>query len=370
MSDNGNAKGLDRRARIASTTAALMRSTNFSLIVAIVLLIVVMTILRPTTFLTPGNLVNIALASVLIGLCALPQTLVILTGGIDISIGSNVGLSSVVCALIAANVPGDASGALSIVIALAVGTLGGMFNAAVITFGRVSPLIATLGTFTAFQGATFIVTQGRSTAVINDLLAGLNSSRIVGVPLPVVILLVAIVLFALFMRFTVFGRNTYAVGGNPVAARLAGLNVNRYIFGIYTLVGFIGGLAGVILTAKQGAGVAASGAPDLALQSITAVVLGGAALTGGVGTIFGTVLGVIILGILQNGLLLLNVSALYQPVPQGLLLIIAVLIQQRRGTFKLPEMFRLRRPDPAELSVATTDITTVENVKKKPEKDM
>jgi ribose/xylose/arabinose/galactoside ABC-type transport system permease subunit len=327
-----------------------MRSTNFSLIIAIVSLGIVMTILRPETFLSTGNLINIALASVLIGLCALPQTLVILTGGIDISIGSNVGLSSVVCALVATNVPGDASGPLAIFIAVAVGTVCGMFNAAVITFGRVSPLIATLGTFTAFQGVTYIVTQGRASAVTNPVLSGVNSTRIFEIPLPVFVLVVLIVLFALFMRFTDFGRNLYAVGGNPVAARLAGLNVNRYIFGIYTVVGCIGGVAGVILTAKQGAGVPASGAPDLALQSITAVVLGGALLTGGVGTIFGTVLGVIIMGILQNGLLLLSVNALYQPVPQGLLLIIAVLIQQRRGKLRLAHLFRLRPENPGSSS--------------------
>ena len=346
MSTSTATNPAEQRGSFADSIGAAMRTTNFSLVVAIIALIVVMTILRPETFLTSGNLINIALASVLIGLCALPQTLVILTGGIDISIGSNVGLSSVVCALVAANVPGDASGPLAILIAVGVGTLCGMFNAAVITFGNVSPLIATLGTFTAFQGFTYIVTQGRSTAVINPVLAGVNGTRIFGIPLPVIVLVVAIVLFALFMRYTVFGRNIYAVGGNPVAARLAGLNVNRYIFGIYTLVGFIGGVAGVILTAKQGAGVPESGASDLALQSITAVVLGGAALTGGRGTIIGTALGVIILGILQNGLLLLSVSALYQPVPQGLLLIIAVLIQQRRGSFRLRDVFRLRREDP------------------------
>ena len=346
MSTSSSATPVEQRGSFAASVRAATRGTNFSLIVAIVALVIVMTILRPTTFLTPGNLINIALAAVLIGLCALPQTLVILTGGIDISIGSNVGLSSVVCALVATNVPGDASGPLAILIAVAVGTVCGVFNAAVITFGRVSPLIATLGTFTAFQGVTYIVTQGRASAVINPVLSGVNSTRVLNIPLPVMVLLIAIVLFALFMRFTDFGRNLYAVGGNPVAARLAGLNVNRYIFGIYALVGFIAGVAGVILTAKQGAGVPASGAPDLALQSITAVVLGGALLTGGVGTIFGTVLGVIIMGILQNGLLLLSVSALYQPVPQGLLLIIAVLIQQHRGNFRLGHMFRLRREDP------------------------
>lgn len=335
---------------------AVLKSTNVSLIIAIIALMAIMTALRPTTFLTLDNLLNIAVAAVLIGLVALPQTLVILTGGIDISVGSNVGLSSVVCALIAAQSPSAGNGWLAIVLALAVGTAGGIFNAVVITFGRVSPLIATLGTYTAFQGVTYIVTQGKSTAVLNPTLNNVNSIQIAGVPLPVIILVVAIGALALFMKFTDFGRNIYAVGGNPTAARLAGLSVNRYLFGIYAFVGFMGGLAGIILTAKQGAGVPASGAPDLALQSITAVVLGGAALTGGIGTISGTVLGVIILGVLANGLLLLNVSALYQPVPQGLLLIVAVLVQQKRGRLDLRGLLRARRdPTPAATPKAEGD---------------
>lgn len=335
----------DRGGRLRS----ILTSTSFSLAVAIVILVVIMTILRPTTFLSLGNLVNIAVAVVLIGLCALPQTLVILTGGIDISVGSTVGLTSVVAALIAATTPDWGNGLFAAAVAIGVGALCGAFNAAIITFGRVSPLIATLGTFTAYQGFTYIVTQGRSTPVLNPAFVELNRTQVLGIPLPVLVLVVTAVLFALFMRYTDFGRNIYAVGGNPIAARLAGLSVNRYLFGIYTLVGVVGGVAGVILTAKQGSGVPASGAPDLALQSITAVVLGGAALTGGRGTILGTVLGVILLGILQNGLLLLSVSALYQPVPQGLLLILAVLIQQWRAPQDLrrtmDRIFRLRRDD-------------------------
>lgn len=321
---------------------AALNSPNVSLIVALIVLIVILSILRPATFLTWDNLVNIAIAAVLVGLCALAQTLVILTGGIDISIGSTVGFSSVVCALVASRSLGADAGILAIVVSIGVGAACGVFNATVITIGRVSPLIATLGTFTAFQGLNYIVTEGHSTAVLNPTLNNINSIQVGGISLPVVILILAITVFAGFMKYTDFGRNIYALGGNPTAARLAGINVRRYLFGIYTLVGVVGGIAGAILTAKQGAGIPASGAPDLALLSITAVALGGTALTGGVGTIFGTVLGVAILGILENGLLLLNVSALYQPVPRGLLLILAVLIQQWRGQIDLRALFKAR----------------------------
>jgi ribose transport system permease protein len=329
--------GFRRRARSA------LKSPNVSLVMALIALIVILTSLRPGEFLTWDNLVNIAIASVLVGLCALAQTLVILTGGIDISIGSIVGLSSVVCALVAAQSPYAGTGILSIVVSIGVGAACGVFNATVITIGRVSPLIATLGTFTAFQGFNYIVTNGRSTAVLNRTLNNITSIQVAGIPLPVVILVVAIIVFAVFMKYTDFGRNIYAVGGNPTAARLAGINVRSYLFGIYSLVGVIGGLAGAILTAQQGAGIPASGAPDLALLSITAVALGGTALTGGVGTISGTVLGVAILAVLENGLLLLNVNALYQPVPRGFLLIIAVLVQQWRGQIDFRTLFKASR---------------------------
>ena len=319
-------------------------SPNISLALALGILCLVMAGLRPETFLSQGNLLNIALAVVLMGLCALAQTLVILTGGIDISVGSTVGLTSVVCALVASTGTSVGSGIGAMAAAVGVGILCGMFNGALIAWGRVSPLIATLGTYTAYQGFTYIVTQGRSTAVLSDVLSSINSAAIGGIPVPIWILIVFALIFGAFMSFTDFGRNVYAVGGNPVAARLAGINVKLYLFGIYSLVGLMAGVAGVVLTAKQGAGIPESGAGDLSLLSITAVALGGAALTGGIGTISGTLLGVAVLGVLENGLLLLNVSALYQPVPRGFLLILAVLIQQWRGTLRLPKYLKFRRP--------------------------
>jgi ribose transport system permease protein len=308
---------------------------HLSLLLALALLVVLLTYLKGDIFLSQDNLINIAVSVVLLGLVALPQTLAILSAGIDVSVGSTVGLTSIVAALFAARADSAGSATIAILAALAVGALCGAFNGILITAGRVNPFIVTLGTYTAYQGVTYIVSGGKATAVINNTFSVINSAHIAGLPLIVWIFFVATLLFGLFMRYTDFGRNVYAVGGNPVAARLVGINVNRYVFGIYTVTGLIGGLAGIILTAQQGSGVPASGAPSLSLQAITAVVLGGAALTGGIGNITGTFLGVLILGVLQNGLLLLNVNALYQPVPQGLLLIIAVLIQQWRGHLNL-----------------------------------
>jgi ribose/xylose/arabinose/galactoside ABC-type transport system permease subunit len=150
-----------------------------------------------------------------------------------------------------------------------------------------------------------------------------------GIPISVVILAVVALALIAFMRTTDIGRNIYAMGGNPIAARLAGIPVERYKLGIYGFAGLIAGLAGVILTARTTAGQPGSGTQDLALTSITAVLLGGTALAGGRGTIFGTVLGVLIIGTLDDGLILLNISSFYQLVAQGTVLIFAVIIQVR-----------------------------------------
>lgn len=315
---------------------------NLSLLAALVLLSAVLWIAKPGIFPTRDNMINIALSVVLLGLVALPQTLAILSAGIDVSIGSTVGLSSIVAALVAAQSLTSGSAWAAIGAALAAGALCGAFNGIVITYGRVNPFIVTLATYTTFQGLTYIISRGQATAVLNPTFNKINTLQLLGIPMPVWTYLVIAALFAAFMRYIDFGRNIYALGGNPVAARLAGIDVRRYTLGIYVVGGLVAGLAGVILTAQQGSGVPASGASDLSLRAITAVVLGGVVLTGGVGTITGTFLGVLVLGVLQNGLLLLNVNALYQPVPQGLLLIVAVLIQQWRGQLRLP--WRTPRP--------------------------
>jgi ribose transport system permease protein/L-arabinose transport system permease protein len=323
-------------ATVVGRAASLFGGQNLSLLVALAALFVWLTVEKGSIFLTGGNMVNIGVSVTQLGLLALPETLVLLSGGIDISLGSTVGVSSVVAALVAAQGLSISTTALAIAAAVAVGGACGLFNAVMITIGRVNPFIVTLGTYTAYQGVTYAVTGGQSTAVLDSSFNQINSQQVGGIPAPVIIFLVVTALFALFTNYTDFGRNIYALGGNRVAARLAGINTSRYIFGIYVVGGLVAGLTGVLLTAQQGAGIPSSGAYNLSLEAITAVVLGGAALTGGSGTIIGTVLGVAILGVVQNGLLILNVNPLYQPIPQGLLLVLAVLIQQWRGQIHLP----------------------------------
>lgn len=315
---------------------------NVSLLIALGLLVAVFGLDQPTVFFRPANLIDIGSAVSLLAVVSLGETLVILSGGLDISVGSATGLASVASAWAMVHITG--SSVIGIAGACAVGLLAGLLNGVVITYGRVNPVIATLGTLSAFQGVAFLVAGGQSIPVKNLTYIGIGTSKIAGLPVTVVIAIIAAIVFALFLRVTDIGRNIYALGGNPVAARLAGIPVNRYRVWIYAVSGLVAGLAGVILTARTQNGVPASGSAGLELSAITAVVLGGAALTGGRGTIVGTMYGVLIIGVLQNGLTILNVQTFYQQVATGSLLVVAVMIQQFRSDRPWADWRFLRRP--------------------------
>ncbi|MQA77181.1 MAG: ABC transporter permease [Streptosporangiales bacterium] len=308
---------------------------NLSLLIALGLLIAVIGVQRPNFFLLT-NMISIGVSVALLGLVSLAQTVTILSGGLDISIGAVVGLASVTAAI------GAATGtAYGVAIGLVTGLAAGLVNGLLILVGRVNPIITTLATFSAFQGLTFIAARGEAIGVADAAFLWLGSGRILGIPFPLLVLVAGAVAFHVLLTYTDIGRGVYAMGGNPAAARLAGIRLPRYTLAIYALAGLVAGLAGVLLTARSGAGVADSGAPNLSLQSITAALLGGCALSGGRGSVAGTVLGVALLGVLQNGLVLLNVPQFYQLVAQGCLLVFAVMIQEYRGFRPLR---RLRGP--------------------------
>jgi L-arabinose transport system permease protein len=299
---------------------------NLSLLLALGLLVAIVGIQNPTFF-EVNNLLNIGVAVSLLGVVAIVQTVVIVSGGLDISVGSTAGLASVASAWAVGTVDAAAFG---IGFGILTGAAAGAFNGLVITVGRVNPVIATLATFSAFRGLAYAVTDGSAIAVTNETFIALGSDRVAGIPVPLLVLLFVAACFFCFLRYTVTGRNIYAMGGNPVAARLAGISLGRYKFGIYTLSGAVAGLAGVLLAAKTLAGEPAAGTQGLELEAITAALLGGCALSGGKGTVVGAMLGVAIIGVLNNGLILLNVPSFYQLVAKGALLIIAVMIQEWR----------------------------------------
>lgn len=317
------------RGRALKAVLSRIGVQNVSLLIALILLIVVIGAQDPNFF-RFQNVLAIGTAITVFGLLAIVQTLVILLGALDISVGSVTGLCSVVSAMV---FTATSSSALGIVSALIAGMLCGLVNGMIIVYGRVNPVIATLATLAAFKGLAQLISGGRSQGYTGSdpFFTVLGRGTLLGVPVLIYIFAAVAVVVALILNYSDIGRNIYAIGGNDTAARLAGININRYIIGVYLAVGAVGGLAGVLLTARTGSGQPVSGSEGLELEAITAAALGGAALQGGKGTIVGTVLAVILLGVLSNGLTVLGVNPFWQNVAKGSLLVIAVVIQQRRS---------------------------------------
>lgn len=301
---------------------------NISLIMAIVLLVAIIGSRNAALFL-PANLKTIGTAVAVSGLLATVQTVVIILGGLDISVGSVAGLASVSSAII---FTAHGSG-LSVIGTLVIGAVCGVVNGCIIVFGRVNPVIATLATLAAYKGLAQLVSNGRAQGYTgtDPFFIFVARGAIAGIPTLIWVFAIVAVAMHVMLRYTVVGRNIYAVGGNDTAARLSGININRYLVGVYALAGTVAALAGILITARTGSGQPVSGSEGLELESITAAALGGCSLKGGKGAIAGTILAVVLLGILTNGMTLLGVNPFWQNVAKGVLLVVAVVIQQLRS---------------------------------------
>lgn len=301
---------------------------NLSLMAALVLLVTVIGSQNDNFFL-PQNLRTIGTSIAILGVIAIGQSVVMIVGGLDISVGSQAGLASVASAMIF-TVTGSA--AVGILAALAIGAVFGLFNSIVIVYGRVHAVIATLATFAAFRGLANLVSDGRSQGYTgaDPVFIYIANGTLFGIPVLICVLLLVAVGVHIMLRYTDLGRKLYAIGGNAVASRLSGININRYVIGVYVLMGVIAAIAGILLTARTGGGQPVSGSQGLELAAITAAALGGCALQGGKGTVFGTVLAVVLLGVMTNGLTILGINSFWQDIAQGTLLIVAVMIQQKR----------------------------------------
>ena len=298
---------------------------NLSLLAALLILVAVFGTLRPEAFFSTRNLAAIMSAIAILGIVAMAQTVVIVSGAIDVSVGSIVGLASVSAAVAMARVDSAAAGILAAVL---VGGLAGLVNGLLVTKGRVNPIITTLATLAIFQGVAFIISNGKAIGVLNTDFNWIGSGRVLGVPVTVWTFLVIALLMVFFTKATDMGRNVYAIGGNPQAARLAGIRIDRYRVGVFVLTGLVCGVAAVLLTARSTSGQPSSGSAGLELEAITAAFLGGCAMAGGKGTVVGTTLGVLIIGTLNNGMLLMFVPNFYQLVAKGALLLAAVMIME------------------------------------------
>jgi len=254
------------------------------------------------------------------------MTLVILLGGIDLSVGSILALSSVAIATL---IQAGFNPLLATLLGVVGGGLMGLFNGLVISKGKVAPFIATLASMTILRGLALVVSGGSPiTGFDSDLFSMLGGGYVAGlVPIPVVWMLIMFGLFAFLLKKTVFGRHVYATGGNEEAARLSGVKVDQIKLWVYTLSGAMSAMAGVVLTSRLNSAQPTAGS-GYELDAIAAVVLGGTSLTGGRGWIFGTLMGALLIGVLNNGLNLLGVSSFYQQVIKGVVILLAVLIDR------------------------------------------
>ncbi len=295
-----------------------------ALLLALAILVVIIGVQKPEVFFLRANILNIGQAITLLGLVALAQTVVIIMGGLDLSVGSIVGMVSI---LIALGMRDNNLLVAGIAIGLLAGAMAGLLNGVLITKGKIEPVIATLGTLAVYRGAAFIVTKGAPIGIMDKSFNRIGSGAVASIPNPVLILIAVAIFFYVLLNYTNMGRHIYAIGGNAVAARLSGVSIDRYKLAIYVLSGTVAGIASIILTARSNAGQPNSGV-YLELESITAAALGGTLMSGGKGSVLGTILGVLIIGVLNNGMILLGVSQFYQFIARGALLILAVLLQR------------------------------------------
>ena len=299
------------------------------------LLMIIARVFLSDHFATGDNLFNV-LRQVSVNICiSVGMTMVILTGGIDLSVGSILALAGAVAAGLTRDGLSFPSIDLfvgftfwgGILAALLIGALLGLFNGVMITRFKVPPFIATLGMLTIARGLTMLYTGGFPITGLGKGFEFVGTGWFLGIPMPVWIALIVVVIFSFIMRHTVFGRHIYAIGGNERASLISGIKVNKVKMMVYTLAGLLAGLAGLIVTARLDSAQPNAGA-SYELDSIAAVVIGGTSLSGGKGSILGTIIGALIIGVLNNGLVLLGVSPFWQQVIKGIVILAAVIIDK------------------------------------------
>ena len=305
---------------------------NLGLVIALVLLIIIGTITAGDRFANIDNFLTIIRFASIIGVFSIGMTFVITAGGIDLSVGSVMGLSTVIGSLAAVQLAAtQSSWLLMILIPLAVGAAAGAINGIVIAYGNVVAFMATLAMLVGARGLAELISGRRTQIVVNTGFLEFTRANLIGVPVLIwIFAIVAIVAWILLNR-TTFGRRTVAIGGNAEASRLAGIKVKRHLLMVYVLSGVTAGIAGIMMLGRTTAGTSTHGGL-YELDAIAAVVVGGTLLIGGRGTIVGTVLGVLIFATLTNVFTQNNLDTSVQQIAKGLIIVVAVLLQQRFAT--------------------------------------
>lgn len=297
---------------------------KFRVLIIFAAMFIFMTIMSPF-FLTQANVLNMVRQCSINGLLAVGMTFVLITGGIDLSVGSILSLSAIVgCSFIQEGSSYPIG--LCIAIALTIGAVIGLINGVVIAHGKVPAFIVTLGSQLMAGGAAQVFNNGSPIPGLKAAYNQIGAGKLFGViPYPIIIFLIVLAIGSITLKKTLYGRYVYAVGGNETAAKACGLNTKAMIVSVYVISGVCAAIAGIVLSARVKTATAIAG-EGYELDAIAAAVLGGTSLSGGVGNMWGTLIGVLIIGLLDNGMTLLNVQSYYQDIIQGFIIILAVFI--------------------------------------------
>lgn len=298
--------------------------SKYKSLIGLVLLCIVITIVTPN-FLSLSNITNVFTQVSVNAIIAIGMTFVILTGGIDLSVGSTLAISGAVGASIV-KLTGNVF--LAIIVAAVIGIAVGLINGLLVSKGKLQAFIVTLATMTIFRGATLVFTDGTPISKLPEAFVKIGNGKLGFMPIPVIITIIIAIIAVYALSQTRFGRYLYALGGNEDASRLSGINTDKIKTLVYVVSGFASAIAGVIITSRIGSASPNAGT-GFELDAIAAVVIGGTSLAGGEGTITGTLIGALIIGVLNNGLNLMNVSPFYQSIVKGLVILIAVLLDKK-----------------------------------------
>jgi inositol transport system permease protein len=327
----------------------LMKKTSFFGMfskygIAFILLgmVVLMTVLKPSSFPTTRNILNVLNQSAIVGIMALGITLVIISKGIDLSVGSVLALSGAVAASLsqteAASIKiyenlGPMPVVIPIIAALAVGALCGAISGGLIAFTGIPAFISTLGMMTIARGAVFLYTKGQPISKLSDDMLFFGDTVFGVIPVPILVYAVVIIITAVIMGYTRFGKSVYAIGGNIHAAEISGIKVKKNLILIYAYCGLMAGLAAIVFTGRV-ASIHPGAATGYELKAIAATTIGGTSHSGGIGTIWGAVVGAIILSVLANGFTLMGVDPYWQQIVEGMIIIGAVILDMRKNAKK------------------------------------
>lgn len=297
-------------------------------IVAVLIVLCIALSFANQYFLTLGNIADILRQTSINGILAVGMTYVVLTAGIDLSVGSTLALAGIISASLVTG-PHPHSAAFGLAAGLAVGAAVGAINGLLVARLSIPPFVATLGMLSAARGLTYIYNDGMPVTDLPDGYLTIGTGAIAGIPVPIIVFALVVVLFWFVLRYTTYGRYVYAVGGNAKSAKTSGISTGKILFSVYVIGGLLAGLAGIILAARTTSALPQAGM-SYELDAIAAVVIGGTSLSGGTGSLGGTVVGALLIGVINNGLNLLGVSSYYQQVVKGVIIVGAVLLDASR----------------------------------------